>query len=451
MHTTRSLLICAGAAFFVSTLAGCAAPGHRAAFDPDRNIFIPEAQDLVSTLRVSAVHDAEHIQIRYEFPTDNPSWYHQYWVYENGSWTRYGSSPAGPEPHGFYEDRISVAIDAGNIPHYDIYGGFLVTHPGVRSRTDEVSREHAEAHPHIGQRLGESDVRKFVSESRTDGPLDTRWSSVRDPAELMDLRRRSVFLDTWQWRAHRSNPVGFADNGYVLDYRLSSEGRSMYTTNANNNGDGPAFVFNEQAAGVRALSKSRLLERGYSQDDPYYLTEETARPISDRDRWNEGDAIPYRLLREPSGSRGSIKADGRWEDGVWRVRVTRTLEAPNRLDSHDLVPGWDYTVQFAIHSGAVGARWHLVSAPISMRVGDGGSDAGATLVASRAPDGTDLNDAESVWIELPVFYPGQAGADEIRADPELDAAVRAVAADPKDDQKVRRLSELLAAREPVRR
>ncbi len=450
MHMTRSLVAAACAAAFFA-FAGCAAPGHRAAFDPDRNIFIPEAEDLVATLRVSAVHDGEHIQIRYEFPTDNPSWYHQYWVYENGAWARYGSSDAGPEPHGFYEDRFSVAIDAGNIPGYDIYGGFLVTHPGVRSRTDEVDQQQAEAHPHIGERLGESDVRKFIAQSRTEAEPDTRWSSVRDPAELMDMRRQGAFLDTWQWRAHRSNPVGYADNGYVLDYRLSSEGRSMYATNANNNADGPAFVFNESEAGVRALSKSRLLERGYTQDDPYFLTEATARPIRDNDQWNEGDAIPYRILREPSGSRGAIRADGRWDDGAWRVRVTRTLEAPNHLDSHELEPGSDYTVQFAVHSGAVGARWHLVSAPVSMRIGDGTDAGGATLVASRAPDGTDLNDAEGVWIELPVFYPGQAGADEIRADPELDETVRAVAEHPKDYQRVRRLSKLLAAREPVRR
>ncbi|TVQ61178.1 MAG: hypothetical protein EA378_10055 [Phycisphaerales bacterium] len=434
------------AALALLLLAGCTGHDARSAFhDPDRSIYIPAENDLVRTLRVSAVYDDREIQIRYEFPTKNPSWYHQYWIFENGAWNRYGGTDAGPDPLGLYEDRISMALDAGHVPEYDVYGGFLVTHPGVRSRTDAIGREASEAHPHIGETLGENDVRKFLADSREDGDLDTRWERVRTEEELVRLREQGRFLDTWQWRAHRSNPVGYADNGYVLDYRLSAEGRSMYATNANEAGDAPAWVFDPEAAGVRALRKDRLLARAYTQDDPYFLTESMARPYDPDADWREGDVIPYRLLREPSGSRGAIRASGRWADGAWRVRVTRTLQTPNPIDSHTLTPGQRYTVQFAAHADATGARWHYVSAPLTLGIGP---DAGeATLRAVRAPSGVALDDAPGEWVTLPVFYPGQVGVDEIRSNPSLDRAVRAAAARPTDKATIRRLAERLADNE----
>jgi len=447
----RSPIIACVVAFTACLVAGgCSGPGAGAiAHDPSQRLYIPASNDLVRTLRVSAVHDGEHIQIRYEFATENPSWYHDYWVHENGRWRRTSGAVAGPNPLGLYEDRISMAVDAGGVPGFDVYGGYLVSHPGVRSRSDEIGAEAAEAHPHIGGVLGESEVNKFLAFSREDGAPKSRWSRVKDADSLMRLRQDGRFLDTWQWRAHRSNPVGYADNGYVLEFRLGSEGRSMYTTNINEQRDGPAWVYDHAKAGVRALREDRLLARAYGQDDPYYLSEQTARRIDPNDTWRDGDAIPYRLLREPAGSRGALRASGRWSDGAWRVRVTRTLRSPNPLDSHAMSPGDRFTVQFAVHADSTGARWHYVSAPLTLGIDSEASD--ATLRAVRAPAGVPLDEAAGEWVALPVFYPGQFSADEIRTNPPLDRAVRAAAANPTDDRTIRRLAELLVEHEQAAR
>lgn len=377
-------------ALFVGILGGCAR--HERAVEP---LFRE-----VHTLRVAVIYNDEELQIRYEFPTSQPSWYHDYFVYRSGEWTRGDSSGmAGPLASGLYEDRISVMLDDGSVPDFSKYGAYIVSHPGIRSHPDAPGVEEI-ATSFIGERGMDLEVNKFVPESRHTDSDEPIWRAARSEEELMELRQRGVFLNTWQWRAHRSNPIGYADQGYVLDYRHSSGGTGMYFTNWDSETNQPRYMHDPSVTGIHALRIERLLARLYSQDDPYFLSTETAVPFDPDHEWREGDAIPRRVLREPSGSRGSIRAKGRHTDGAWRVRVTRTLEAPDPLDSKTLRDGGVYNVQFAVHTGSTGAHWHLVSMPIKL-----GLTAPGHLVASRVNG--PLDDAQPTqWLELPVAYPG---------------------------------------------
>lgn len=360
----------------------------------------PEFDAAPAILRVAAVYNDREIQIRYEFPTDEPNWYHQYLVYEGGDWVRYGDASEGPDEDGLYEDRISMMLDDGSVDGFASHGGMVTAHAGMRSRQGAVPREDVEAHPYLGRELGRSDVRKFIMESR-EGAVDSEaWKRVRPVEELERLREAGVFLDLWQWRAHRSHPVGYADNGYVLEYRHSSEGRSMFTNNVDADTGLPLKMYDEGKSGLRALRIERLREKFYRQDDPYFLSEETAVSFDPDLEWEEGDALPHRLLREPAGSRGAIRASGRYEDGAWRIRLTRSLEAENPLDSKSLRPGATYHVAFAVHSGATGARWHRVSAPQTL-----GLETDADITA-RYVEG-DLDSAEASFSEVLVFFPGE--------------------------------------------
>lgn len=389
--------ICASAPIVI-LLPGCGPASQQA--DPQDDV--PTAE--VRSLEVAAVHDGERLQIRFRFETASPSWYHQYLVYRGGKWGRYGDGADGPDPHGLYEDRISVMIDDGSVDHFPQLGGFTTAHSGMRSFSDAVPTEEVQAHPHLGERLGRSDVRKFIAASRESGaPPTEAWSRTLPPEELEDLRANGVFLDLWQWRAHRSNPVGYADNGYILDYRHSSEGRSMYTDNFDPDTGLPLMMYDPEAHGRHALRFERLVAGGYDQDDPYYLAETSALPFDPEEDWEEGDALPHRLLRQPSGSRGAIRALGRHADGAWQVRLTRTLEAPNPRDSKAFYPGHTYHLAFAVHTGSTGARHHLVSMPVSFAL-----DGEADLVASRT-DG-DLDAADADWITVPLFDPGDPTA-----------------------------------------
>lgn len=398
----RRVQVVSTAALF-ALLAGTAAADDsiEPVVDLDRNIWIPAADDREAVLRVGAVYNDQEIQIRYEFETDDPSWYHQYLVYEGGEWVRYGSAQAGPEPDGLYEDRISMMLDDGSVDGFAAYGGFITSHEGMRSLTSAVGSDEVSEHPYLGETLGRSDVRKFIPQSREGEGADVSWDGVQDEETLQRLREDGVFLDLWQWRAHRSNPVGLADNGYVLEYRHSSSGSSMFSNNWDSDTDQPLWMYDPDATGIAAIEAERLFAREYGQDDYYYLAEDFAVPFDPDHDWQDGDTLPFRFLSAGEGSRAAIAADGRWEDGMWRVRLTRTLEAPDPLDSKTLEDGGVYPVAFAVHEGQVGARWHLVSMPTSLGLGNDEAD----IVATRT-DG-DLDAAEVEWTDVPVMYPSQ--------------------------------------------
>lgn len=65
--------------------------------------------------------------------------------------------------------------------------------------------------------IKKSDVRKYLPDSRTD-PTD--WKTGKSVEEIGKLKSEGKFVDLVQWRGHRSDPVGMADYGYVLEWRL---------------------------------------------------------------------------------------------------------------------------------------------------------------------------------------------------------------------------------------
>lgn len=378
------------------SFAGCQ-PSPTDAADVDQ----AADDEIVATmplLQVGAVYNEEFIQIRLRFATDNPSWYHQYWVFDGEDWQRMGSGD-GRDRDGLYEDRISLLWDDGSVAGFEQMGGFITVHPGVTSTRSEASQQEVKDHPILGQQLGLDEITKFIPQSRrTSEGSALRWQDVLSLEELHELRQQGVFLDLWQWRAHRSNPVGYADNGYVLEARHSSEGRSMFFTNRDAERNQPAWMFNPDITGKRSLRLEALREQSYGLDDRYYLLQEEAVAFDPEHNWQAGDAIPHRVLREPDGSRGAIRAHGSYRDGAWEVRLTRSLASPNPLDSKALLAGEIYHVAFAVHQ-ASGALHHLVSTPRSFGLG-----VESEITAQEV--GGELDDHPVAWVDIPLFDPG---------------------------------------------
>ncbi|WP_221931525.1 ethylbenzene dehydrogenase-related protein [Aliidiomarina halalkaliphila] len=357
------------------------------------------------TLYVAAEYNDDTFRLHYRLEVENPSWYHQYWRFTDGEWVRMGSGADGPDPHGLYEDRISMMLDDGSVEGFARYGGWMLIHPGMRSLDSAMSSDAVQAHPTLGEAMGRSDVRKYIPQSRNvDRYTDqARWDDVKSEQELDEMRDRGEFLDLWQWRAHRSNPVGYADNGYVLHYRLNSEGRGMYSDNRDAELDRPAYMFDVEKTGIQSLDWDALVAREYSQDDWYYISEDIAVPFDAEHEWQEGDVIPFRMLQIPDGARGAITADGAYRDGAWRVTLERSMRSPNRLDSKRLREGDVYNVAFAVHHGSVGARHHHVSLP--HRLGLGVNTGEAEIIATYSE--THLADTDLNWYPVELIYPGQ--------------------------------------------
>jgi len=358
--------------------------------DVARNIFIP--QELTTSLRVKAAYDDNQIYWRFKWPAAKPSYYHDYLVYESSKWVRHGRSAIGEEKEGFYEDRLSFFIDDGSVDNFAEYGGFITVTGEMRYMTHGVSKEEAQ------QAIGKKDVRKFLPETRTD-PAD--WKTLRSETELEALNDGGYFLDLWHWRAHRSNPIGLADDQYIGWYRLGDKGTSPYETNWNADTKTPKVMFNTEVTGFSALRWEKLIQRGYSQDDYYYLSTEIAIPYDASHPWLEGDVIPYRLLRQADGSRGNIRAKGRWDAGAWNVDLVRDLDTGHPRDDKTLRHLGKYSLAFAIHKNATGSRWHYVSLPFSLGLGRS-ADIIAERFTGNQPPWDDMQ-----WTTISLFYPGQ--------------------------------------------
>ena len=162
--------------------------------------------------------------------------------------------------------------------------------------------------------------------------LDTKMGT-NNPGEV---------IDTWHWKAARTNPLDYADDKHWVDptnadggeTRLSDAGSGFYSTNKG--GDFPLFM--------------QLSDPG--TNSPFLMAAAAADFDATAD-WTDGDIIPGYTLKQPGGSRADVTAVGRYHDGVWVVEFMRGLDTGN-TDDAVFVAGNDYAFSLGIsdNSGA---------------------------------------------------------------------------------------------------
>lgn len=320
--------------------------------------------DAEKQLRTRAAHDGErlHFQFRWDQP-DPGGWIHDMLVYHEGEWRQFATpSPwvSGDDEHtGFYEDRLSFFLDDGTVRGFEEFAGWLTAHEGMRSLPSAAAPDEVEAHPHYGERLEKSDIQKFLPQACAGEWWEGDWREVRPPGELRAMKRRGEFLDLPMWRAHRSDPVGFGTDAYVLDYRHADDGRRTYTSQNWDAGSGPELMFdpdvvNGGALDYHAVSNGEFPTQG---SGTYALTPDVTVPFDRNVAEWEGAMIPRRPLREPTGSAADWTASGTWTGEEWVVKMSRQLSTTDPSDTTQLTPGEVYLWAPAVHHGA-GKRWH---------------------------------------------------------------------------------------------
>ena len=384
--------------------------------DPERNIYIPK--ELTMPLQVKAAYNGEKIFFRYRWPARQPSIYHDMMKYEGGKWTQHGASVAGPEPEGIYEDRLAMLVDDGSVPEFEKYGGYVTVGDRMRFFTNQASAEDVKAHPYLGKKRGQSEVGKYLPETRT-GPND--WKSVVSEEQLAAQRKAGYFLDLWHWRAHRSSPIDKSDDQHVAEGRFGDRGKAVFFANWNAEKKQPQFMYDPDRTGGRAALKwDDLMSRRLGFDDLYYMREDQTKPYDPNYPWKDGDVLPRRVLRPGEGSAADISVAGkaRWKDGFWDVTLVRAMDTGHPEDDKIFLDRRIYTVAFSVHRDTLGSRWHYVSLPVSLGLGRQ-----ATLAAARFQGDTPA--WEQPWADIQLFYPGQvswpilnsrmhAGASKIR-------------------------------------
>jgi hypothetical protein len=311
-------------------------------------------------LRVQAAYDAKNAYLRFQWKTQNPNpgIEHQYLRFDGKEWKVHGYPKLdkvvqeGKQP-GIYEDRFSIMIDDGKVPGFSRQGCWLTCHDGQRDMAKTASRADAEANALLAA-IKKRDVRKYLPATRTD-PSD--WKTGKSLEEIAKIKAAGGFVDLIQWRAHRSNPVGMADDGYVLEYRLSDAGKDMYSSNADPKTHTPKFMWDAKKVGYKSIAADQL-----RKGDHFLIREQNAVPFDPNAGWKAGDMVPdYVTSREDAkGSAADNNAIASWKDGMWTVVITRPLGLAND-DDKALKDGGVYNVGFAVHDDNITTRGHYVS------------------------------------------------------------------------------------------
>jgi len=365
---------------------------------PGGEIFQPESDSLI--LNVKAAHNNEKIFWKFEWLAETPAFYHDAVVRRDGKWHRVGRSPWGYEPDFMYEDRLTFLVDKGGVRGFQNNGCYITCHDGQRFMEDVASKEDSM------KIIGKDDMRKYILESRNGSQWwDAPLAAVKSKEEIMTLRENGIFLDFPHWRAHRSNPAGYADDQYVLEYRNPDSGKGPFYTNWDDELNQPIYMFDPEVMGYVALDWEVLQNREFKQDEFKYAMIEGKNivPFDPDYDWQEGDTIPRRILRVPEGSRGSTPAKGLYNEAtmMWTLEMERLLDTQSPLDDHALVKGLTYNMGFAVHKNATTGRYHYVTHTKTVGIGVP-ADIVVHEFEGSTPDWDSIENSE-----LYMFYPGQ--------------------------------------------
>ncbi len=328
----------------------------------------------VIELTVQAAYDDKNVYWRFQWATRNayPGSAYPYYRFDGGQWKKYGGPrlskavQEGKEP-AVYEDRLSIMLDDGKVQRFKEHGCWITCHNGMRDMPNQATKEQVQANELLGKALKKEDVRKYLPSTRTDD-LAT-WDKTKSAEEIAKLKAAGGFLELMQWRAHRSNPVGMADDGYVLEYRNFDAGKNMFGANFDKEKNQPKYMFNAAKAGEKSVPAAALQDPGKA---PILVREENGAPFDPNAGWKEGDLLPqyYVSRADAKGSaadNGDVK--GTWKDGKWTVVWARPLNTGHPEDDKILRPGGVYTVGFAIHDDNITTRGHHVSFPLTLGIG----------------------------------------------------------------------------------
>ena len=328
-----------------------------------------EGKNGVIQLSFQVAYDDQNAYFRAQWKTRNPypGEAHQFVRFDGKEWKTYGFPKLdevvrkGEQP-GIYEDRFSIMIDDGGVPGFANQGCWLTCHNGERDNPNFATSAQVRANP-LYQALKQSDVRKYLPSTRTDAQAS--WDKGKTPEEIAQLKASGAFLELMQWRAHRSAPVGMADDGYVLEYRLFDAGSNMFGSNVDPKTHQPRFMYDAAKVGKKALVAGEIRKMPTA-----LILGENAAPFDPNAGWKVGDLIPeYVLNKEAKGSTADNKnVKGVWKDGMWTVEWVRPRNLANP-DDKALKDGNVYNFAFAVHDDNITTRGHHISFPVTVGFG----------------------------------------------------------------------------------
>lgn len=333
-----------------------------------------EGKQAAIDLNVQAAYDSENAYFRFQWKTRNnfPGTAHPHWRFDGKDWKvmgwpRLDKNVWEAGQPAIYEDRLSMMVDDGSVPMFAEQGCWLSCHTAMRDMPDVAKGDDVKAHPLLGKGLHKKDVRKYLPGSRTGD--DAGWDKTKSAEEIAALKASGGFVDLMQWRGHRSQPIGMADDGYVLEYRLTDAGKNIFSKNWDKKKNQPKYMFDEAKVGFKSRTMEKI--RDISQPSSI-IPEENAIAFDPDAGWKEGDMIPeYYASRAMAKGSAADNSDvmGSWENGTWTIVWVRKMDTGHPEDDKILKDGNAYTFGFAVHDDNITTRGHHVSFPMTVGFG----------------------------------------------------------------------------------
>jgi hypothetical protein len=334
----------------------------------------PTGKDGAKEVKVQVAYDNDNAYFRFQWKTNAPQPGEAYpmYRYDGKEWKLYGGPRlakkivAGTE-QAIYEDRFSMMIDDGKVPGFAAQGCWQTCHNGERDSPNQPSADQVKANPFY-QAIKKNDVRKYLPATRSDA--NASWDKAVGVEQVAKLKAEGHFLELIQWRAHRSNAVGMADDGYVLGFRNFDEGKNPFASNLDAATKQPKFMYDAAKAGRKAF----VLE-DIRKSSTVLVREQNAVPFDPNAGWKEGDLLPQFVVsrEDAKGSAADNKqVKGVWKDGVWTVTWARPLNLKNP-DDKALQAGKAYNFAFAVHDDNITTRGHHISFPMTVGFGAKGA------------------------------------------------------------------------------
>jgi hypothetical protein len=130
-----------------------------------------------------------------------------------------------------------------------------------------------------------------------------KWNMDSKEKDLSNFSDDSYTADIWYWKAHRTDPVGYADDKrHILSDTPGKKAKELTS----------------RSGKKRYLM--RLGDKGKSAQKKQILSE------------YKGDVVAQYKARKPEGSRADIKANGTWRKGIWTIEFGRNLKTGNADD-----------------------------------------------------------------------------------------------------------------------
>jgi hypothetical protein len=220
-------------------------------------------------LKAKSVYTKDDILFLFEWPDKDKSMDKNSWKFTGGKWAKVKAN----------EDRLGVIWEINRIDKFANKGCAILCH----------------------------------NESKNNKEWYYSVNSSREKADL------------WHWKAVRSNPVDYTEDGYVITNpskepekgRKRDAGSGKAKGNSTKDKSGPAYM--QDPSKSASISGSLLVAHAVE--------------IKDSSTFKEGDAIPgYMLNTGWAGSFADIKTKGVWKDGKWTVMMSRKLKTGNDDD-----------------------------------------------------------------------------------------------------------------------